>query len=532
MSNDLAARLRALAHDHQAGRLSREAYRKLRAPLMDSLAKSGAAPMDDMAITQPRAAARSVASAPASRTADAVQQQAPPARSKAGTRATIVVFGLLLVAATAFMFIRGPVSGDDAPDEPVAQASPVRDVVQPFVERGDWSDTRVASLNVELLALGQRHMAAAAHEQWFQRFVEELRMRFKEQQALAPAPLTAHTSPLAALAVTVGLDLNSPDAAIRIPAADVPISAPHVATPAVEIAVPAKAAAAAQLSHAETVKAEIASRKVPATTETSEPMASATTPDAPRTSSCRAELTRTRRPFCSDALRSGQDGPQLAMVPAGDFQMGSVAAPTEQPVHAVRIAAPFAISVNEVSQAEFKAYCEASNASCPAQPWAGDDYPVVNVSWQDARAYTEWLSQQTGRRYRLPTEAEWEYAARAGQSGLLPAGDTLSLTDAHYSMLKPESSAVPRSQKFNANAFRLLHTLGNVREWVEDGWAEDFSAAPGDGSAVQGASSGLRVVRGGSYVDITTKLRLSAREGVPEDTRDQLTGFRVMREVP
>jgi formylglycine-generating enzyme required for sulfatase activity len=247
---------------------------------------------------------------------------------------------------------------------------------------------------------------------------------------------------------------------------------------------------------------------------------------------CRAELIHSRRPLCHDFIAAGVAGPMLALVPAGSFEMGSTAVSTEQPVHRVTIREPFAISVYEVSQGEFREFCQRTSRSCASQPWSGDDYPVVNVSWDDARAYADWLSSVTHHRYRLPTEAQWEYAARAGQSGPYPGGDTLSPTDAHYSIGSKETAAAPRSQKFNANRFRLVHTLGNVREWVTDAWTQSFEGAPSDGSAVEQGQSGLRVVRGGSYADTAPRLRLSMRESLPAGTRDGLTGFRVVRELP
>jgi serine/threonine-protein kinase PpkA len=219
------------------------------------------------------------------------------------------------------------------------------------------------------------------------------------------------------------------------------------------------------------------------------------------------------------------------MVPAGAFEMGSAAASDEQPVHRVTIREPFAISVYEVSQGDFKQFCEHTKYTCAPQPWTGDDYPVVNVSWDDARAYAEWLSSVTRHRYSLPTEAQWEYAARAGQAGPFPGGDSLSPTDAHYSMLAKQTAAVRRDQKFNANAFRLVHTLGNVREWVEDAWAPGFAGASNDGSAMKLAQGAMRVARGGSYSDGAARLRLSMREGLPASTRDSTTGFRVVREL-
>jgi formylglycine-generating enzyme required for sulfatase activity len=156
----------------------------------------------------------------------------------------------------------------------------------------------------------------------------------------------------------------------------------------------------------------------------------------------------------------------------------------------------------------------------------------VNVSWDDARAYADWLSEVTHHHYRLPTEAQWEYAARAGRTGLFPSGDALSATDAQFSGPTKQTVAARRSQTFNANAFRLLHTVGNVREWVEDPWIPNFSGAPGDGSAAKSAQSASRVVRGGSYADGAMRLRLSMREGLPLTTRDVITGFRIARELP
>lgn len=532
MSADLAARLRALAQDHHAGKLTLAAYRKLRAPLLDSLELHA---MDEMAVTQPRSLGRAAGRPPRTR----IQDTAVKAATRPTTlpRVIVVLLLLLVIALAAWWTLQRSTPHQEAAADSIAPAGPVHDVVEPFVQRGDWSDARVAALNVALLELGDRQIGAVAGEQWFQRFVDDLRKRFKEQQALVQTPLTAQSSPLAALAVTVGLNLDSPDAAIRITTTDTvdrhatsePASSVPAALPAKETSRAPPVARAAQVD-VETSKpqSDIAS----AAASKVVPTASTAVGSTSHPSTCRLELIRSRRPFCQDTLPSGASGPQLAMIPAGEFDMGSTAAATEQPIHRVRIREPFAISVYEVSQGEFKAYCDDAGRSCAAQPWSGDDYPVVNVSWQDARAYAEWLSHATGFRYRLPSEAQWEYAARAGQSGLVPGGDTLSPTDAHYSMLTRLTAPAPRSQKFNDNAFRLLHTLGNLREWVEDGWVENFTAAPSDGTAVISSANGMRVVRGGSYADSAAKLRLSLREGLLSDTRDELTGFRVSREVP
>src|SRR5690606_22352077 len=107
-----------------------------------------------------------------------------------------------------------------------------------------------------------------------------------------------------------------------------------------------------------------------------------------RSTACRPELANSRKPYCRDSLRSGGKGPMLAVLPPGKFMMGGEK-PDEQPVHEVRIDYPYAMAVNEVSVGEYMAFCKATGRSCPPQPWNGSDYPVVNVTWEDAVAYTE-----------------------------------------------------------------------------------------------------------------------------------------------
>ena len=574
MSVDLAAKLRLLAQDYHDGRLDLPAYRALRAPILDSLVLNVFSVKAAMDATQPRAARPTdsdltqpgkPAVPPRDRSMERPAERAgsrPSNMSRASVRVlAVAIAGLLLVAIAIVVWLGVGSHGSAAKDagnigarDDSTGAEAVHRLIDEFIERGDWSEARLAPLNAALLELGGERMAATEHEAWFQRFVDELRRRLKEQQALAPATLTADNSPLAALAVTVGFDLKSPDAAIHIaslpqaPAPEIqrkpastaaaggapgqsaaqraaeksPQSAaveatPSAALPALPVSNPAGASAAPRASTA----------SVPSATSA----ASAAASDDAR-NTCRLELIGSRRPLCQDALPGGGEGPLMAMVPAGAFDMGSNAAAEEQPVHRVTIREPFAIAVYEVSQGDFKQFCESTKRACAPQPWVGDDYPAVNVSWDDARAYAEWLSTVTHHRYSLPTEAQWEYAARAGQAGPFPGGNTLSATDAHYSMLAKQTSAARRSQKFNANAFRLVHTVGNVREWVEDTWAQSFAGASNDGSAMKSAAGAVRVARGGSYTDGAARLRLSMREGLPANTRDTTTGFRIARELP
>lgn len=510
MSADLAARLRSLTQDHQAGRLSLSTYRKLRAPLLDSLALHGAREGDEK--TQPRSVSR------ASQTArSSSPTQAPVAgaevRPKRYREAAIAAIVVLASAGAVIWALRRA-----EPEAPVIVESPeskgpVREAIEAFMARGDWSDSETMALNAELLELGRQQVAAVASEQWFQRFVHDLRKRLKEQQALSHTPLAAQTSPLAALAVTAGVDLDSPDAAIRIApppeASELPVSTAAPIMSAKEVAT--TAATTKRLSTPSQPRQEEsrADKVIP------EPEAKPAPPAATASneSNCRRDLIRTRRPFCRDRLSSEEEGPELALIPAGAFD-GHSSTSAEEPARQVAIHEPFAISVHEVSQAEFQLYCEKTGKACAAQPWSGDDYPVVNVSWQDANDYVEWLSEVTGQRYRLPTEAEWEYAARAGRSKLIPDEGTLSPTDAHYSMLAKQEAPARRAQKFNENGFRLLHTVGNVREWI--------------GGTESGAT---RVALGGSYADSAIQLRSSARDELPATTRDSFTGFRIVREL-
>ncbi|GEM_PF-773725 len=247
-----------------------------------------------------------------------------------------------------------------------------------------------------------------------------------------------------------------------------------------------------------------------------------------RTLECYAELAKERKPFCRDGTSDGGVGPILAVLPAGEFSMGGDA-PHAAPAHKVTIPHNFAMALYEVSSGEFEAFCKATGRSCPPQPWKGADYPVVNVSWADAVAYTEWLSKSTGHSYRLPTEAEWEYAARAGTTTRYPFGDELLPTHARFSYQGPVDSPLPRSDRsINRNNFKLYHMIGNVREWVQDGWHDGYQGAPTDGKAWEG---GGHTVRGGCYRDRAEALTSASREAGPAQG-DDCTGFRVVEDIP
>jgi len=249
------------------------------------------------------------------------------------------------------------------------------------------------------------------------------------------------------------------------------------------------------------------------------------------TTNCKPALAKQRRPYCRDTIADIGKAPTMVVLPAGKFMMGGEK-PEEQPRHEVTINAPFAISVNEITQGEFGLFCTDTGRTCPRQPWSGKDYPVVNVTWNDAVAYTQWQSEKTGNSYRLPTEAEWEYAARGRTTTPYPFGEEVLITDAVFSDVKQLTSPLPKTDRtINRNKFRLYHMVGNVREWVLDPWHDNYNGAPADGSVYGGSGGTTRVVRGGSYADPAEALRSAARIALEADIADNQTGFRILQEL-
>jgi formylglycine-generating enzyme required for sulfatase activity len=149
---------------------------------------------------------------------------------------------------------------------------------------------------------------------------------------------------------------------------------------------------------------------------------------------------------------------------------------------------------------------------------------VINVSWHDAKEYVAWLSGKTGKTYRLLTEAEWEYAARAGTTTKYAFGDTITQSQAQFL-----TSSTATVGSFPANRFGLHDMHGNVLEWCEDNWHADYNGAPQDGSVWAGGDASLRVQRGGSWAHYPDDLRSAHRDLDSTDDRDNVIGFRVAR---
>ncbi|HET7844990.1 MAG TPA: SUMF1/EgtB/PvdO family nonheme iron enzyme [Xanthomonadales bacterium] len=282
------------------------------------------------------------------------------------------------------------------------------------------------------------------------------------------------------------------------------------------------------------------------------------------------------------ASRDGS-GPQLVVVPVGEFDMGSSARERghrrdEEPPHRVALTKPFAVARSEVSVADFRRFVARTRYVTDAErlgsssyydepkgrmavgngmDWrknymgetARDDDPVVHVSWNDAHAYLQWLSQHTGKHYRLPSEAEFEYAVRAGSTTRYPWGDgnpekpldNFTGEGDRSPSKRSWSQAFPRYsdgfwgpapvRSFPANAFGLFDVDGNVSEWVEDCWHDNYVRAPRESNAWVNPGCERHVVRGGSWGSDPLQVRSAFRIAAPAETRSARVGFRIARDL-
>jgi formylglycine-generating enzyme required for sulfatase activity len=241
-----------------------------------------------------------------------------------------------------------------------------------------------------------------------------------------------------------------------------------------------------------------------------------------------------------DAFKECSRCPEMVVIAAGRFMMGSPASEQghkveERPNHEVTILRPFAVSRFEVTFDEWDACFQVGG--CTYQPadqgWGRGRHPIINVSWNDARQYAEWISRRTGKRYRLLSEAEWEYSARAASTTAFSWSDEIGRGNASCDGCGStwDNKQTAPVGSFAANAFGLHDMLGNVWEWVEDCWHDGYEGAPSDGSAWTAACTddSRRVVRGGSWDDIPSDLRAAARYGGPTGIRNAVNGIRLGR---
>lgn len=283
-----------------------------------------------------------------------------------------------------------------------------------------------------------------------------------------------------------------------------------------------------------------------------------------------------------DPIASGGNGPEVVVIPLGGFEMGSPnnergRAANEGPRFSVRLARGFAMSRTEVTVGQFRQFVNATGYVTAAQQtgratiydettgtltdkggvtWQDDhlgrrakpDMPVIHVSWNDAKAYVDWLSRETGKRYRLPTEAEFEYALRAGSSTRFPWGDgnpdrvlgNLTGDKDRSETRRNWSNAFPNYDdghwgpapvaSFEPNAFGLHDMIGNVSAWTEDCWHDSYQRAPTDGSAWVNPGCPTRVIRGASWASAPDQVRSAFRIAAPPNATNPRLGIRVVRE--
>jgi formylglycine-generating enzyme required for sulfatase activity/curved DNA-binding protein CbpA len=249
-----------------------------------------------------------------------------------------------------------------------------------------------------------------------------------------------------------------------------------------------------------------------------------------------AEAAKKREP-AERVFRDCPDCPEMVVMPAGSFMMGSNdGSADEKPVHKVTIAKPFAVGKFDVTFAEWDACVAASG--CKHKPedhgWGRGNRPVINVSWDDAtKEYLPWLSRKTGKSYRLLTEAEWEYAARAGTTTTYFWGNDIgrNRTNCIGCGSQWDNKQTAPAGSFASNGFGLFDMHGNVYQWVQDCYHDSYQNAPTDGSVwMQSCGhSGSRVVRGGSWNSFSLYLSATGRSWGNTVHRNSNLGFRLAR---
>jgi formylglycine-generating enzyme required for sulfatase activity len=226
-------------------------------------------------------------------------------------------------------------------------------------------------------------------------------------------------------------------------------------------------------------------------------------------------------------FRDGDDCPEMVVIPAGQFMIG------EGTQHKVTIARPFAVGKYPVTFDEWDACVKAGGIKYEPddQGWGRGNRPVIKVSWEDAQAYVAWLSKKTGKRYRLLSEAEWEYAARAGRTTRYPWGNEPGTNRANFDGSGSQWSGKQTSPvgSFEPNAFGLYDMIGNVWEWVQDCWNDSYKGAPADGSAWESGDCGRKMVRGGSWEGRPEYGHVAIRNWYAPSIRNDYVGFRLAR---
>ena len=230
--------------------------------------------------------------------------------------------------------------------------------------------------------------------------------------------------------------------------------------------------------------------------------------------------------------------PDMVNIGSGSFSMGDLTGDglyEEQPVHNVQIGS-FRMSKHEITFEQYDIYVESAGVKKPADKgWGRGKRPVVNVNWYDVQGYIHWLNQQTGKHFRLPTESEWEYVARAGSKTKYHWGNDSGNNRADCEGCKgpwDDRQTAPVGS-FAPNAWGLYDMHGNVKEWVEDNWHDHYEGAPTDGSAwIDGGNASHRVLRGGSWDSVPWGIRSAYRSDGYAGKRMDNVGFRLAQDMP
>lgn len=237
-----------------------------------------------------------------------------------------------------------------------------------------------------------------------------------------------------------------------------------------------------------------------------------------------------------DNLKIGGKGPAMLIIPSGSFKMGSPSSSRfaeERPQHEAHIES-FAVSKYEITFAEYELFAQTTGRKLPKDN--GVDritHPAFNVTWDDAYYYTKWLNEQTGKKYRLLSESEWEYAASGGKKTPFWWGYEESSGKAHCfgcnSGLDPRRPT--KTGYFEPNQFGVHDTAGNVAEWVKDCWHKDYHGAPSDNEVWEGGDCKYRIVRGGAYSSPQQSLRTTKRDKLTSSNSYDHVGIRVARKL-
>ena len=227
----------------------------------------------------------------------------------------------------------------------------------------------------------------------------------------------------------------------------------------------------------------------------------------------------------------------MVTVKPGVLSMGDASAKASSPVHNVQMRS-FAIGKYLITRGDYAAFVADSNYSASIA-WRTprfhqtDSDPVVNISWPDAQAFAQWLSNKTHQHFRLPSEAEWEYAARAGTATRYNWGEEAgsNRADCHNCGSRWDDDSTAPVGSFAANPWGLYDMAGNVGEWVQDCYNADYQQAPGDGSAWTAGDCKYRVVRGGSWSDPAENMGSAYRDSNMPDFRYPTVGFRLIRDI-